>query len=267
MPHTSESAQREALDCSWGNENACDNYKEVSTQYDFHTYCNQYTTMYHLGELKGRKVLDLPSGHGVYACKMLSAGANWVTSVDIDKNFINTAKQHVNAISDAAKWHGLQANACIPTSFRNGPFDLARVNFLLENFEDLSDMRACAQNIFNNLKPGGRYVGIWAPGAHTPENRRVVYKTVGMETSDITGMKSGDICRITYVHLNNQGSYQWYLRTEDEVRACLESVGFVNVRFERLLVDPAYRGADDLDCFVSHVGNRAILADKPVSLP
>lgn len=267
MPHSSQTAEGEALDCTWGNENACDNYQEVSTQYDFHTYCNLYTTMYHLGELKGRKVLDLPSGHGVYACKMLAAGASWVTSADIDKNFIATARRQVNAMSSAAKWHGVEANASIPTTFRNAPFDVARVNFLLENFHDMSDMRACAQNIFNNLRAGGRYVGIWAPGAHTPEDGRIVSQTVGMKTSDITGMKSGDLCRITYVHLNNQGSYQWYLKTEDDFRRCLESVGFENIRFERLLVDPAYRGSDDLDRFVGHVGNRIILADKPRSLP
>lgn len=250
-------------DCKWGAKDACENYKEINKAYDFHQYCNQYSTMRLLGDVSGLAVLDLPSGPGYYAHKLLSGGARVVTSVDIDPNFIAAARNVVRDVATESSWHGLVANACRPANFPGGPFDLLRANFVLEVFSDTADMRACAQNLFNNLRPGGRYVGLYAPGAHMPEDRQAILETVGMETSDIRGMKSGDTCVIKYYRLASVGTYEWILRSEQELRDCLESVGFEDVKFERLRVDPSYTGKDDLHRFVRHTGARNIVARRP----
>lgn len=253
----------EEVDCKWGAKDACDNYLQIGNKYDFHPNCNQYSTMRLLGDVSGLAVLDVPSGPGHYARMLLQGGARVVTSVDIDPNFVAAAKSVVRDVASETSWHGVVADACEPANFPGGPFDLLRANFLLENFSKEPDMHACAQNLFKNLRPGGRYVGIWAPGAHMPEDRQAVLESVGMDTSDMRGMKSGDNCVIKYVELANTGTYEWFLRSEDELRECLEGVGFVNVRFERLRVDPSYSGSDDLERFVRHAGNRNITAIRP----
>jgi toxoflavin synthase len=256
-------SQAEEVDCEWGAEEACNNYKAISNCYDFHTYCNRYSTLRMLGDVTGLAVLDLPSGPGHYARRLLQGGARVVTSVDIDANFLANAKDNVRDVAIGSSWNGIVANACEPAQYSGGPFDLLRANFLLENFQRVSDMTACARNMFNNLRPGGRYVGLWAPGAHLPGDRQVVLETVGMDTSDVRGMQSGDVCTIKYTRVSPVGTYKWYLRAEDELRDCLENAGFVNVRFERLRVDPVYAGNDDLHRFVCHVGNRNITALRP----
>lgn len=262
MPSANDTA-----DCTWGRQDVCDNYIKVS-DIDFHVYCNKYGSFQLLGDLHGKTVLDLPSGPGKYARLMLEAGAKQVTSVDIDPNFIVAAKAAVHdtvGVDDPfSKWNGITADACISTIYPGGPFDILSANFLIENFASTEDMKACARNLFKNLKPGGSYVGIWAPGAHAPENRRIVMETVKMLTSDNTNMKLGDRTSVRYTSLGDEKTYHWYLMTEEQFHDILAEAGFVDIRFERLLVDPDYRGNQDLHRFVNHVGNRHVLATKPL---
>lgn len=265
------------VDCAWGNDVACNSYMQVTRACDFHCYCNLYGTMKLLGNVQNLRVLDLPSGPGIYACKLLQKGAALVTSVDIDPNVIAHCEK---AVADAAKinrkpvslfdessrysWCGITANGAIAKVYPGAPFDVVRANFLLENFSSKDDMLACAHNIYNNLKPGARYVGLWAPGAHTAVQRRIVREAVGMSTSRREGMCLGDVCKISYSRVGNDKVFEWYLRSEDELRDCLHAAGFVDITFKKLLVDPDYPGEQDLHKFVENVGNRHILATKPL---
>jgi hypothetical protein len=135
----------------------------------------------------------------------------------------------------------------------------------LENFASRDKMLDCARNIFANLNPGGRYVGLWAPGAHSPRDAQAVFETVAMETNLTTHISSGDLVKVNYNAFGGEASFEWYFRTEDEIRDCLSSAGFEDIEFCRLMVNPAYKGGQDLNRFVRHVGNRHILAVKPVS--
>lgn len=264
-PTADTTARPTEVDCTWGNENAVGHYLKVSDGYDFHQHCNRYGTFVHLGNLHGLRVLDLPSGPGVYARTMLEKGASVVTSVDIDANFVSCCRTAVHQALElpGREWHGVVGDASIVQKYPGGPFDVVRANFLLENLPTLSMMYDCAKNVYTNLKPGGRYVGIWAPGAHSPENRRAVMETVNMSTSDITTMKLGDECTIQYMDLPDSNKFHWFLRSEEQVKHALESAGFVDVRFERLMVNPDYNGSQDLHRFVQHVGNRHVFATKP----
>lgn len=262
--------------CAWGSDQACCNYKEVASRCDFHKYCNYYSTLQLIGNVRNLSILDLPSGPGIFARALLRKGAAHVTSVDVDPKVIAHCQQYVPGLfdcsagnisapseCDSSKWCGITVDGATPRLYPGALFDVVRANFLLENFPLKEDMYSCARNVYDNLKPGGRYVGLWAPGAHSADRKRVVRELVGMDTSDISGMSSGDVCRISYADIGNDKVFEWYLRSEDELAECLSSVGFVNISFQRLAVDPAYKGSQDLKKFVEVVGNRHILATKP----
>jgi 2-polyprenyl-3-methyl-5-hydroxy-6-metoxy-1,4-benzoquinol methylase len=111
---------------------------QVAANNHFHTHVNIYGTFVLLGNLSGLSVLDLPSGPGLYAKKMIKDGAATVTSVDLDSNFVKSTKAIVKPVLDTqhmsggikTTWHGITADACIRRSFSGGPFDVGTVLFL-----------------------------------------------------------------------------------------------------------------------------------------
>ncbi|KNC76692.1 hypothetical protein SARC_10820 [Sphaeroforma arctica JP610] len=259
-----DAEQNAAVDCPWGSDNACIAYNEILEKYDFHNACNRYSTATLCGDVSGLSVLDLPSGPGCYALYFLGNGAKAVTSVDLDANFVKEAGEKIKRLPPKSQhaWQGLVANACIPQMYAQGPFDLIRASFVMEVFPTLDLTRACLQNLYDNLKPGGRIVSITASGAHTPEDGKVVLDTVGMATTDLTKINPGDPVDCTYVKLSTPTTISWLWRPEEQLRKVLQEVGFSDICFQRLLVDPQYSGPDDLETFVNHVGNRIVTATK-----
>lgn len=251
------------LDCRWGRSDAASNYSKINDRCHFHKFVNQYGTLKHIGKPSNLKILDLPCGPGLYARRLLEGGAANVTSVDIDENFVDLCGKAVKDAGCITRWHGVVADASKSATYPGAPFDVVRANFLLEVFPDRESMHTAAKNLFDNLKEGGRYIGIWAPGAHSPAARKIVIDTVGMETSDASTMVSGDPSCIKYHDVGEANSYCWYFRTRKDIGEALETAGFVDVVFEKMTVDPSYTGYQDLQKFVDHVGNRFVLARKP----
>lgn len=270
VPSVPDINPKEHLDCEWGTDASAHIYEEISAEYDFHKYCNRYTTYTKLGDIRGLKILDMPSGPGTYAREFLLRGAGQVTSVDIMPRYIDLSLEAVTklqeeGVSDAlSRWDGVAADGCIPRKYPGGPFDLVIPNFMIENFSTREAMLACMRNFCDNLRPGGKYVGIWAVGAHSPERGQIVLDTVGMNTSDSTNLKLLDTCYITYAKCKTASNqFKWYYLTEEAITEIMEEAGFINVRFERLMVDPEYTGPQDLHKFVNNVGNRQIICEKP----
>lgn len=116
-------------------------------------------------DIRGKRVLDLASGGGYYASKLLSWGAASVTGVDISSEMIERARQDAsNRGIPESKLRYLVGDATDESlTIDGGPFDMVTGCWLLNYAPDTPTMTKMWRNIGRNLKPGGVWVGLTLP--------------------------------------------------------------------------------------------------------
>lgn len=108
-----------------------------------------------VGDISGLTVLDLGCGVGSYTQKSVTEwGARSAVGVDISPLTIDIARQRTDdprvefRVEDCSK------------PFEVGQFDIVLCRWLLNYVSNDAGMLEMWRNIYNNLKPGGRVVGI-----------------------------------------------------------------------------------------------------------
>jgi SAM-dependent methyltransferase len=109
-----------------------------------------------MGDVRGRSVLDLACGDGIYARMLADRGASRVHGVDLSGGMIELAQRAESArprgitysVSDAAEVRGL------------GEFDVVMAAYLFNYAQDRAQLRRMAESAFRNLRPGGRLCGV-----------------------------------------------------------------------------------------------------------
>lgn len=118
-----------------------------------------------LGDLKGRKLLDLGCGGGQTSVFFAKKGAV-VTGVDFSKKQIEFAK--ALAKSKKTKILFQQSNIEDLSLFKNYSYDLVNSSHTIHYVEDL---QKCFNEVFRVIKPGGKFVfSVSHPFNHITEN-------------------------------------------------------------------------------------------------
>lgn len=100
----------------------------------------------------GKDVLDLACGTGWYSRILKQAGAKSVVGVDISAEMVAVAAQ----LEPANRYVTADARELGAV----GEFDLVTAVWLLCYARNTDDLTAMARTAYENLKPGGEYVGI-----------------------------------------------------------------------------------------------------------
>ncbi|KJJ29492.1 methyltransferase [Aspergillus flavus AF70] len=108
-----------------------------------------------IGPIQGLDVLDLACGNGYWSRRSIDWGAKKVVGVDISKVMVDNAQLQARA-EDPSEFHVVD---CI-APFNMGAFDLVLGIWLLNYAKDKTELLTMWQNIFDSLKPGGRFVGV-----------------------------------------------------------------------------------------------------------
>lgn len=123
----------------------------VSTASEREVEVNTFFSM--MGDVNGRKILDLACGHGFFAREMIERGAAAVTGVDISPEMIRLA------IKDSAQHAHLDFQVHDVESMPHlGHFDLVSAVWLLCYANSEETLVRMLSNIHAHLKPGGRLV-------------------------------------------------------------------------------------------------------------
>ena len=96
-------------------DDIADSYRE-SEWLLFRHFIERYTLMTLLGDLGGRRVLDMACGEGVYARQFKRAGAAEVTGVDISPAMIDLAKAQESEDSIGCRYVCADAGAFRPAA-------------------------------------------------------------------------------------------------------------------------------------------------------
>ncbi len=109
-----------------------------------------------LGDLDGKRALDLACGAGFYSRLIRRSGASYVLGVDMSRSMIDVAEAE-----EAAQPLGVEYRvADVATMPRFGAFDIVTAVWLLHYARTPEELQAMCRNIGRNLIPGGRLIAI-----------------------------------------------------------------------------------------------------------
>jgi len=117
-------------------------------------YMEGHTLFKTLGSVKGKSVLDVACGDGLYTRQFKERGATRVVGVDISEEMIRSARQREEAQPLGLSYH-VSDVADMPSL---GSFDIVTAVYLLHYATSPEHMLRMCRNIHAHLKPGGSFV-------------------------------------------------------------------------------------------------------------
>lgn len=108
-------------------------------------------SLFTLGDIYGKSILDIGCGQGMYMLTFLKMGAKDVAGIDLDKNFVKDANEFISK-------NGFKSNAlcadCTQLPFPDNSFDIVYSGDVFEHIT-FEQKDKCIEEIYRVLKPGG----------------------------------------------------------------------------------------------------------------
>ncbi|KAK3703640.1 hypothetical protein LTR37_014336 [Vermiconidia calcicola] len=119
-----------------------------------------------LGNVESLTCLDLACGLGHWSRLLVDQGAAKVVGIDISENMVNAARD-LSTDKQKPKIAFAVGDCTKPSLVEGGPFDIVFAGWLLNYAPDYETMVTMWRTVYQNLKPGGRFVGV-TPNTHCP---------------------------------------------------------------------------------------------------
>lgn len=113
-------------------------------------------------DIRGKRILDLASGNGHYACKYLEWGAECVVGIDISDRSLELGRKDAERRGvPESKLKFVVGDVTDPDLMIEGaPFDVVTSCWLLNYASDAADMRRMWNFIGRHLIVGGNFIGL-----------------------------------------------------------------------------------------------------------
>ncbi len=240
-------------------------YDAIAEQYrdskllPFHHAIELYTVFQLLGDLRGKTVLDLACGEGIYARQFKRAGASAVTGVDVSPEMIALAEADERADPLGCRYVCEDAARFVTDE----PVDVVTAIYLFNYARSADELASFCRACFRALRPGGRLVGFNDNVCNPPQPGWSLAK-YGLERTCRLPLLEGDIIR--YRITNPDGRVfefdNYYLAPSTYERTMRDS-GFDDFRWIDATRDPAEPEAAFWDDFVAQKPLAAFTATKP----
>lgn len=182
-----------------------------------------------VGEVYGKKVLDLACGAGYFTRLIKNAGAKRVVGVDISKEMINLAEKDPLVgveyiLGDASNLKNIEE------------FDEVVAGFLLHYAKTKEELFGMCVGAYNNLKNGGKFISLnrnpLFPVAHYPQYGIILEQRKG-------ALQDGVSLNVTILPKNKPPvSFETFHWSKETYEEALSSAGFKEIRWIDLEVSP-----------------------------
>ncbi|KAK1140297.1 hypothetical protein N8T08_010500 [Aspergillus melleus] len=165
-----------------------------------------------VGDIMDLTVLDLACGAGSYTQKTVTEwGARHAVGVDISPLIIEVARRRTQD-DPRVEFHVADCGQ----SLYMGQFDIVICRWLLNYATNDAEMLDMWRNIFNNLKPGGRVIGLTPDlGAIEKARSLPVGNYYGQSVEVLEWLENGGVKVQTTMHTSEPFSFQsWFLPRE-----------------------------------------------------
>ncbi|MDZ7957927.1 MAG: class I SAM-dependent methyltransferase [Aulosira sp. DedQUE10] len=207
-------------------------YKK-SKQLPFRLHIERYTYFNLLDNLLGKSVLDLACGEGFYTRQFKLQGAAQLIGVEISEKMIELARQEEAREPQEIKY----ILGDVFEIGEIGSFDLVVASYLLNYAQTRKQLLKMCQNIFTNLKPGGRFVTINNNDSQSPSSYLSTQKYGFIKSIDSPIIEGTPIKYTISAGEQKFSFYNYYLGTAIYEWA-FRNVGFKEVRWQKPIVSP-----------------------------
>ena len=219
-------------------------YDNISLQYKEATsteeglcrlYVENYTYFKIMGDITGTSILDLACGEGFYTRKFKQKGAAKVVGVDISEKMLELAREE--EIQEPLGLEFLQGDVCDLGKIER--FDLVVASYLLNHASSKEKLQQMCQSIWENLKPGGRFVSMNNNLEQPPESYRKLNK-YGYTKSISAPLAEGTPINVIFINPvdGKKFSVEDYYLSKETYEWAFRSVGFKEIRWHSPIVSP-----------------------------
>lgn len=239
-------------------DDIADLYRD-SKQLRFRHFVERHTVFDALGDLRGRTVLDLACGEGIYARAFKRAGAAGVTGVDISGAMVALANAQEEREPLGCRYVREDAGAFTPAE----PVDIVTAVYLLNYARARAELDRFARACFRALRPGGRLVG-FNDNVRRPPRPGADLSKYGIERTCAYPPREGEVVRYRLTNDNGQAFVIDNYHLEPATyEAAMREAGFDDFHWIDAALAPEERENPYWDEFMRHAPFTAFGASKP----
>ena len=220
-----------------------DQYKKAKEQ-PWRTRIELFSLMNLIGDVAGKKVVDVACGEGWLTREIRKAGASEVVGVDISEEMIALARWQEAREPLGIEYRVEDARAIEAQQ----DFDLAVSNWLLVHAHDRRELGLMCRGLARRVKTGGRFVAlITNPALYTWQSQPPDYRKYGFETR-LPEFACGGAPIVITVHLDGSSIDvdNYYLPIETHESA-LHEAGFRDIAFHNPTLAPESHASEEGD--------------------
>ena len=242
-------------------DNIAHEYQD-SKQLPFRRHVEEYTMLEVLGDLRGKVVLDLACGEGIYSRSLIAHGAKRVVGVDLSPAMIELAEERQKMQPLAIEYRVGDAMSLDAI----GAFDVVLGSYLLNYARSKTELLQFRRSIAANLKPGGRFVGY----NDNPANDIAFYpsyRKYGFVKAGAVPRNEGD--PITYTLWNPDGTefvIENYYLTRATYEAAFAECGFRAFRWHLPQVSPEGRASFEANFWDQYLAQPPMIGIEAVAV-
>jgi len=201
-----------------------------------------YSLMNLVGDLAGKRVVDVACGEGFFTRKLRSHGAAEMLGVDISERMIELARAEEADRPLGISYEVGDARDLVPQQ----DFDLAVSAWLLVYAHDRDELDRMCRGLARRLRPGGRFVTLTTnPGLYhfTPPD----YTKYGFTVQLLENVYEGAPIEWTILLDDSSFDIENYYLPPDAYESAFAEAGFRDVKFHLPTLSPQAEQVDGRD--------------------
>lgn len=215
-------------------------YKQAKEQ-PWRLRVETYSLMNLIGDVTGKKVLDVACGEGYFTRILRRAGASKVVGLDISERMIALARDQEAKEPMGIEYLVEDARSVVPRQ----DFDLVVSAWLLVYAQDRAELASMCQGLASRVKPGGRFVTFTTnPGVYDfqpPPD----YRKYGLDMELADHVFEGAPIKFTLYMDGPPLEIENYYLPVNAYEAAFRDAGFGNFAIHAPELSPSPQGNDD----------------------
>jgi SAM-dependent methyltransferase len=204
---------------------------ELTAEMPLRKYYEEFTVLGVLGELRGKSVLDVACGTGLYSRRFARLGAARVVGVDNSEGMIGYARHLEEQERLGIAYHVLDATRADTL----GRFDVVTATYLLHYSPSKQVLGEMCRALYGALGPGGRLVSIcMSPDIELAD--RAYYHPYGFEMT--SRGQEGDEATLSSLMPEVPFAIQAWHWKRETYEAALREAGFRDVTWHAPRISP-----------------------------
>lgn len=204
-----------------------------------------YSFMKHIGDVRGKKVLDVACGEGHFTRLLRRAGAAQVVGLDISERMIALAREQESQEPLGIEYLVSDARSVVAQNDEHRDYDIVVSAWLLVNAENRAQVAAMCDGLASRVRPGGRFVTVNTnPGLYS---FRPDYRKYGFEVQLADHVYEGAPIDITLHLADSSLEIRNYYLPIEAYASAFRAAGFRDFAVHIPDLDPAAESAGESD--------------------